>query len=133
MEAISFKDWFFKMMGVANDQDKEKIVVVLWSIWRERNQRVWQQISKPPSIVMTCRLEAVDEWKQAHVGRSHTQHQQGRVTCNQWHPPQAPYLKCNSDAVVFANRCAMGSGMVLGMATGDLLLIGWLNGMAYRK
>ncbi|KAJ9558242.1 hypothetical protein OSB04_012856 [Centaurea solstitialis] len=113
MDAMSFKDWFFKMIGVANDRDKEKIVAVLWSIWRERNQRVWRQISKPPSMVVACGLEAVDEWKRARMGRCHMQHQQRRATCNRWHPPPAPYLKCNCDAAVFADRCVMGSGMVL--------------------
>ena len=42
-----------------------KVMMILWSIWCERNERLWNRIARPNSFVVFRGLECQYEWLQA--------------------------------------------------------------------
>lgn len=49
---ISFVDWLFKVIRTVADQVVSKVMVVLWRILKERNERIWNSVSRLPEIVV---------------------------------------------------------------------------------
>lgn len=55
----SFVDWLFKMIRTDVGLVVSKFIVMLWSMWNERNERVWNKVSRPPEVVVHFGLEAL--------------------------------------------------------------------------
>ncbi|CAN1763601.1 hypothetical protein LINPERHAP1_LOCUS8901 [Linum perenne] len=103
--------------------DEDRIcnwIAMLWAVWRERNQRVWSQVSNSARTVVSGGQEAVSEWRTVRavtrggVGGIGNQ----RQICAKWHPPTQPWLKCNVDAGFKPNERKWGCGMILRSSDG---------------
>ena len=62
----SLVEWFFKLI---NTQDKEtigKISVVLWAIWRQRNNQYWNGSHESAERTVYLALEYLFDWISIH-------------------------------------------------------------------
>ncbi|CAN1160466.1 hypothetical protein LINPERHAP2_LOCUS23329 [Linum perenne] len=57
------KEWLFNIIANATQERVRRIFTVLWSLWRERNARVWNSCSRPPELIVPMGLEVVEEWR----------------------------------------------------------------------
>ncbi|CAN1854604.1 hypothetical protein LINPERHAP1_LOCUS41395 [Linum perenne] len=96
---------------------------MLWAVWRERNQRLWSQVSSSARTVVSGGQEAVSEWRTVRavtrggVGGIGNQQQ----VCAKWHSPTQPWLKCNVDAGFKPNERKWGCGMILRSSDGAVV------------
>lgn len=58
--AGSVLEWLFHVIRTAAEPVVCKVIMILWSIWKERNERVWNNVSRPPEIVVHLGAGNVD-------------------------------------------------------------------------
>ncbi|XVF73428.1 hypothetical protein PTKIN_Ptkin12aG0201100 [Pterospermum kingtungense] len=119
--ADSFMEWLFAAIGALQDPVVGKIVMIIWSIWRERNERFWKNIQRHTSSMVCHGLECLCEWLQVENQSDVPRAFQGSFGCSKWHPPPPSFVKCNCDAVVFHDIGKTSMGIVLRDEVGDLL------------
>ncbi|CAN0854892.1 hypothetical protein LINGRAHAP2_LOCUS6054 [Linum grandiflorum] len=102
------------------DKDLD-VVAVMWGLWKERNERVWQHTSRPEEMVVKQGRDAVKEWCQRDAGRSLAVATQPSMVCKKWHRPPVGVLKLNVDAAFFANEVSFGVGLALRGRAGQLM------------
>ncbi|XP_031091036.1 uncharacterized protein LOC115996031 [Ipomoea triloba] len=92
----------------------EKVVVVCWAIWENRNDMVWNKQGKDPGSLVHHALLFVHAWQVAQDGFSaHNSAPMQHMHTVDWVPPQIHYLKINVDASMdFGNHC-MSLGWVI--------------------
>ncbi|CAN1773424.1 hypothetical protein LINPERHAP1_LOCUS12493 [Linum perenne] len=102
--------WHYEKNGVYSL--KEKVVAILWSIWKERNSRVWKNETTVASWVVKLGLDTLHEWQDVRRKTSSTMTSEPRH-CTQWYPPKPGELKCNIDVAVFESEGRTGMGVVV--------------------
>ncbi|CAN0827458.1 Putative ribonuclease H protein At1g65750 [Linum grandiflorum] len=103
---FDFKKWLFEVIQSGAAHRIQQILSILWGIWRERNERVFNHHSTIAHIVVQRSLEDLREWL---ASQETNHHHQGRPpTCDRWHPPDHGYLKCNLDAAIFPKHIGLG-------------------------
>lgn len=65
VDASSFVKWLFAVVQTIKEPILGKIMVLLWSIWKERNERLWNNVCRPPSVVVHHGIEFLMDWIQA--------------------------------------------------------------------
>ncbi|CAN1272362.1 hypothetical protein LINPERPRIM_LOCUS14519 [Linum perenne] len=55
--------WVFDLIGGASSEKVRAYFTVIWAVWREQNERVWNRCSRPPEIVLRLGWEQVEEWR----------------------------------------------------------------------
>ncbi|CAN1759869.1 hypothetical protein LINPERHAP1_LOCUS7303 [Linum perenne] len=119
----SFDEILHEILRTWNDDKKERWIVIMWSLWYERNQRVWQGKARPAGIVVEEGKAVVSEWKAARLkiptqGRNPDQPIDG---CPLWHQPLAMVLKYNVDAGFNNREQKWGWGAAIRNHNGDLV------------
>ncbi|CAN1787158.1 Putative ribonuclease H protein At1g65750 [Linum perenne] len=119
-----FKEW---MLKVCSEWRKEKVgiwAVVLWSIWWERNQRVWKGESRTARLIVDAGINAKAEWEVARgiADRPQGSEEERRWMCESWHMPPVGKVKCNIDASFRAHERKWGCGMVIRDHEGGLVV-----------
>ncbi|CAN1744284.1 Putative ribonuclease H protein At1g65750 [Linum perenne] len=130
--ANSFDAWLGAFLQHWGEEDRSRGAMVLWSIWGERNQIVWNHESRTARLVADCGLTLLTEWRLARgIGRRpRNQGDRTEAICDKWHPPGEVQLKCNVDAAFRASSRDWGWGAVVRNHSGALLSFrtGWLRG-----
>ncbi|CAN1163492.1 Putative ribonuclease H protein At1g65750 [Linum perenne] len=109
-EHTTFQEWLAACINTGNSDQVEKVMALLWSVWRERNARVWRDEHKPPLVVARLAMESLEDWKKAREHTVDTSAAVGRTYCQGWHPPDEDHLKCNVDCARFDQIRMHGSG-----------------------
>ncbi|CAN0878470.1 Putative ribonuclease H protein At1g65750 [Linum grandiflorum] len=117
----SFQEWIMLVLKELNDPQRRQLFAVMWSIWKERNERVWKSSSRTAHLVVRAANEEVANWVAAQARRTNAPTMENGGRCYKWHPPKAQFLKCNVDAAIFADRGEMGLVMCLRNELGDLV------------
>ncbi|CAN1800698.1 hypothetical protein LINPERHAP1_LOCUS22651 [Linum perenne] len=93
----------------------QTVACMLWSIWGERNQRVWEQKSRTTRLIVETGLTTQLEWEQARTTPNVNLGGAGPLTstCSMWHNPPIGRLKCNMDAAFQEREQRWGCGMAL--------------------
>ncbi|CAN1321508.1 Putative ribonuclease H protein At1g65750 [Linum perenne] len=133
----AFKDLIGEVISTWDADSMERWITVIWSLWYERNQRVWQRESRPASVIVEAGMTTIAEWKAAR--RKHDTHttrsDQVSAICPRWHPPSPDCLKCNVDASFRQRDRKWGWGAVLRNHTGEVVAFrtGWEVGLPEVK
>ncbi|CAN1312502.1 Putative ribonuclease H protein At1g65750 [Linum perenne] len=64
---ISFPGWLGDVMTRAAEPNRARIVAVLWSLWKERNRRVWRNEAFTAQTVVQLAEEGLHAWQQANA------------------------------------------------------------------
>ncbi|KAJ1409361.1 hypothetical protein SESBI_22874 [Sesbania bispinosa] len=108
-----FQETAFFLLSSLQYNMKHKFAMVLWSLWKQRNKKVWEGVQRATSEVVTRAQEAFTDWNCVkscgEVGITSV------VTSHNfcWFPPQAGRVKCNVDAALFADQNGFGVGLCL--------------------
>ena len=97
----SLVEWFFKLL---NTQDKEtmgKISVVLWAIWRQRNDQYWNGSNESAERMVYLALECLFDWISIQESTKASNQVRPCSVKQHWKLPPPGFVKCNIDAAVF--------------------------------
>ncbi|CAN1792351.1 hypothetical protein LINPERHAP1_LOCUS19652 [Linum perenne] len=111
------------LVNTNKSDEMEKMIAVLWSIWKEQNNRVWRGEKNTAGWVVSSGLDGLHEW-QAVRRREENGGRDRRSRCTLWHPPDPGELKCNVDYAVFEAEHKSGWGVVVRDSGGQLIKIG---------
>ncbi|CAN1227370.1 Putative ribonuclease H protein At1g65750 [Linum perenne] len=114
-----FNEWLFKVLLKFDVKAIRQAMGVLWSIWAERNRRVWQKEARPEELVIKEGRELMSEWKVAHERRSNLRQTEQRPRCDKWHPPRPQVVKVNVDGAIFPELQQYGMGAVIRGPNGE--------------
>ncbi|XP_075521064.1 uncharacterized protein LOC142554262 [Primulina tabacum] len=100
----------------------DKIAMVLWGIWRARNEKLWNRISNTAHQVVDSAMQLLSDWKGVRgiEGSNEANRQQSNQSYT-WKKPQAPTFKCNVDATLHNESRNTGMGMVLRDSMGSFI------------
>ncbi|CAN1821825.1 hypothetical protein LINPERHAP1_LOCUS29697 [Linum perenne] len=128
----SFLEAAMKSLTTWDEHKKEVWVMILWSLWGERNQRVWSKVFRSPQLVVEAGMSVLQDWRKAKAkGPAElTPTSSAPVRCGKWHPPPVMRLKCNVDATFREQQLMWGWGVALWDHAGTLVAYrtGWQRG-----
>ncbi|CAN1814975.1 Putative ribonuclease H protein At1g65750 [Linum perenne] len=116
----TIKDWILRFIQTHSAEINDKFVTILWSIWGERNARVWSNKKTTAEWVVKLGLDNVREWQSAQKAQA------GQATtpisiCSKWHPPKPGIVKCNVDVALFDAERRTGFGRIARDSTGGVI------------
>lgn len=94
-EVDNHKELFQRTVTGFCDDEVEKVMSIMWAIWRACNQVVCQDTSGNPARVIYSIAYVVTDWKEFREPSRWTV--QSTVS-NKWHPPPVAFYKINVDA-----------------------------------
>ncbi|KAL6176560.1 hypothetical protein ACLB2K_053193 [Fragaria x ananassa] len=99
-EASSMSEWFELMMEILQKSQLEVFVMLLWAIWIERNNILWNRVSFDPAHTVGWSLKLLEEYHRAIPGMTN-----GRKTraVAKWEFPPPGRLKINCDGAFRSN------------------------------
>ncbi|CAN1162204.1 hypothetical protein LINPERHAP2_LOCUS24375 [Linum perenne] len=108
-----FKEWLFKLISLPSKATTQLALGVMWSLWAERNRRVWENESRAENFIIKEGKDMLDDWKvaQAHGGQPRQVERGG--SCGRWHAPIHDRTKINVDGALFNGQRRHGVGAVL--------------------
>ncbi|XP_075483817.1 uncharacterized protein LOC142523975 [Primulina tabacum] len=124
-EAEGFVQWLFQILSKAPETAMDKIAMVLWGIWRARNEKLWNRISNTAHQVVDSAMQLLSDWKGVRgiEGSNEANRQQSNQSYT-WKKPQAPTFKCNVDATLQNESRNTGMGIVLRDSMGSFISAG---------
>lgn len=110
----SVQAWVDDMRQVFSTQMCEKVVVICWAIWENRNNMLWNNQCQDPVSLVRQAFSFVDSWKSINVAvldpNNNTGHRLGQ---GQGCPPHIYALKVNIDVAMDFQHGRMGFGWVV--------------------
>jgi hypothetical protein len=132
----------FALLQHYNIDNSQRFTVTLWSLWKHRNLKLWQDVDETVAQVADRVHHLIEDWSSAN---SVTQdaappralpHRLPRVqydttssssSTTVWQRPHRGRLKCNIDASFFESLNRNGIGMCIRDAEGIFVLAKTLN------
>ncbi|CAN1278869.1 hypothetical protein LINPERPRIM_LOCUS16779 [Linum perenne] len=108
-----FAAWFFKLLNRSHSSVKHVVLGVLWSLWAERNRRVWQHESRREEWVIKDGKELLDEWRLAQNRERNHVNPERQPRCKEWHTSQRGGCKINIDGAIFEAQRKHGTRAVI--------------------
>ena len=107
-----FPVWLLKLIDDLDPVVMCLIAMILWCVWRQRNQKLWENSSLSTVKAMELGYVFLQAWRRASAGApsSAIQCTHGPLT---WSRPLGGRWKCNLDASMFRDLSAIGMGMVM--------------------
>ncbi|XP_058767513.1 uncharacterized protein LOC131641227 [Vicia villosa] len=137
---------------VSNQDQKAIFSVTLWSIWKGRNNQVWNQVEDSPTLICQRANQLLTDWKEAKKYRLNNEIINSLPAIIRWEKPQRGRFKCNIDAAFSHNKVGFGAcirdelgnfivartewfspctDVVIGEALGLLKAVNWVHDMGY--
>ena len=112
LRMILFIFWILKLIDALDPDVMCSIALILWCVWRQRNQKLWENSSISAVKAMELGHVYLQDWRRARTGASSsaTQHAHGPLT---WSRPLGGRWKCNLNAAMFRDLSATGLGMAM--------------------
>ncbi|XP_019151923.1 PREDICTED: uncharacterized protein LOC109148642 [Ipomoea nil] len=113
--ARSIPLWIEKIWKALPTNMVEKVVIICWAIWENRNQMVWKAQGMDPRTMVRIALAYVTDWKSAQQGYSTAMVNPTPIQTpsTTWSPPLSDYCKLNIDVAMDFGRSRMGFGWIL--------------------
>ncbi|MCI34000.1 cytochrome P450, partial [Trifolium medium] len=91
-----------------NDEDAAQVATMLWSIWKQRNNKVWNNTVDAQSHVITRAEELIRDWAAVRTVQNRATEVQPGVVMNRWNKPLPGRFKCNIDAAFTGDKVGIG-------------------------
>ncbi|XVF52726.1 hypothetical protein PTKIN_Ptkin05aG0041600 [Pterospermum kingtungense] len=120
-----FVEFMHKALATWSEVDLGKLAMVIWSIWRQRNCKLWKNTLQTESRAVFFALEFLCGWLQAQERKKQVRsvdhsNSHGNVV-DPWEKPLIDVLKCNVDVAVFSASQTMGHGMLIRNDRGEFV------------
>ncbi|CAN1844985.1 Transposon TX1 uncharacterized 149 kDa protein [Linum perenne] len=119
-ESNTWTNWYMKVIRDGSTETQRKVAIVTWALWKERNDRVWNQTSKPEEVCIRQSTDAVMDWVSMQ-GRGLCPRRREEGRCDRWHRPPPTYVKINCDAAINVRGQSFGIGVVIRDEEGNLV------------
>ncbi|GAU37059.1 hypothetical protein TSUD_274200 [Trifolium subterraneum] len=129
------RDFIFQTCCNDSKQIAGKMALLLWTIWQNRNNMVWNNIKHQARQIGTKAAQAWNEWAMIHglleeqqrslflpQHTAPTSQQHDAPAAIQWQPPHPGYLRCNADASFYNADGKTGWGWCLWDHRGRFIL-----------
>jgi len=108
----SFAELFFKVCQVTDGDKLSNFSMLLWSLWKRRNTKLWEGKLEDFKQVMARANEVLNSWLFARSSQSvSVRTDPGQLYS--WVPLSNGYVKCNIDAAIFRSKQQVGVGACL--------------------
>ncbi|CAN1168553.1 hypothetical protein LINPERHAP2_LOCUS27878 [Linum perenne] len=116
----SVGEWLLWIISTNSGEVVQKVLTILWAIWKGRNARVWNDKRTVAQWVVRDALLELCEWRAAR-DRHGQPNLQPTIQCRLWHLPNGTTRTCNVDAAIFADAGRTGAGMAIRDGGGQVL------------
>lgn len=104
IDGEGYRESVFHILASLPDDQRCRFAMMIWCLWKRRNEKVWEGIEKPAQISLQCSFDFFLGWQ--HAQRSKLAHSQAATVRNRhihtpWTCPDSGSLKCNVDAGIF--------------------------------
>ncbi|KAM6577771.1 hypothetical protein CsatB_029608 [Cannabis sativa] len=133
--AMTWAAWFEEGLVRWTMAERLEASMVCWSVWKHRNELVWNAKQPVVSDVVTlAKLNFID-WYNAQKNNQPSLEINGSVdtSLEHWTPPQFPTIKINVDGAIFTNERRFGIGLVARTAGGIVLQAKKMSKMGLLK
>ncbi|CAL1384392.1 unnamed protein product [Linum trigynum] len=114
---ISSGSWLCAVMDQTEDETLEKLGILLWSIWNERNNHMFNKKKAEEWEIVGRALTYWEEFQSHHLEEKEERGEDNDT----WETPMEGWVKLNVDAAVLAEN-GTGLGVVARDASGRFLL-----------
>jgi len=126
----SASEAIFYLLETLSVKLTQRLLSVLWSIWKHHNLRVWDDVTETSATVVERVRNMLADWQLANapdVLASRSNHQPTKAFTSQqhritWQPPVAGRYKCNIDAAFSSNVNRTSIGICVRGAEGMFVL-----------
>ncbi|GAU17355.1 hypothetical protein TSUD_232310 [Trifolium subterraneum] len=119
---ISVKENVFNIMLQLNEDNRAVLVCVMWSIWKQRNDVIWQNERVHRTVVCERANSLLTGWRNAREVRDRYNNQQHSPQRFEWTRPDAGTWKCNVGASFSRSRNKVGIGVCIRDDQGQFVL-----------
>jgi hypothetical protein len=98
----------FNLLQQLNDEDAAQVATILWSIWKQRNNMVWNNTVEDKRHVIPRAEEMIRSWADVRSMQHHVAGVQPGVDINRWKKPLPGRFKCNIDASFTGDKVGIG-------------------------
>ncbi|CAN1775829.1 hypothetical protein LINPERHAP1_LOCUS13455 [Linum perenne] len=119
----SLERWVWRVLNTWEEEKISKWAAVLWALWRERNQRVWNSEATISSRIVGVGVQLIQEWRDVRKKEVRGGREVGdrSVVCSRWHPPNGQKLKCNVDRGIRVADRRWSRGMIIRDHQGNMV------------
>jgi hypothetical protein len=64
-------DWIFLLLQQFDEQQAARMVVLVWSIWKHRNMKLWNNVTETIEQILNRAYNLIDDWFGAKRGKVH--------------------------------------------------------------
>ncbi|KEH18875.1 hypothetical protein MTR_8g031080 [Medicago truncatula] len=119
----------FYLLEHGTTVQSELLVTIMWSIWKSRNNKLWQQVTESNGNIIERAKHLLEDRRNTKKKQQVQAYQQGnaaavmkpiiqqvtagRIEENRWKKPRCGRLKCNVDASFSSSTNKVGVGMCI--------------------
>ncbi|KAK6144379.1 hypothetical protein DH2020_021199 [Rehmannia glutinosa] len=121
----SVMDFVANCLLCMDEWKKAKCLMVLWSLWRERNNEFWNNVHASAKETLHAAVNYLTEWCATNFGSGTEKTFRAADPCAQtakWSKPNRLQFKCNVDATLSLERNATGIGKVVRDDKGEFVV-----------
>ena len=107
------KDIVFKILQVLPHEDASLFGCVIWSIWKQRKNKIWKEVTDAQGFVFDRAKTLLADWKAARYVHENSVSREQPVCNVKWIKPRAGRFKCNIDAAFSETTNLVGIGMCM--------------------
>lgn len=113
-EGHSFLQWWQRVLEVCDRERRAEISSVCWSLWKARNEFVWNKNYTRLNVVIAKAKQFLLQWSIAQNTKQPSRYPNlvegdGKEV---WVAPQFEYMKISADATTFSEYNASGMGLI---------------------
>ncbi|XP_062011339.1 uncharacterized protein LOC133727936 [Rosa rugosa] len=112
----SIQAWVMALIPTLSKEELNKVLMLLWGIWKNRNAQVWEQKGKHASDTLLLTLGWYEEYKKYHVVS-----RRQRPPPSHWIVPAPGQYKMNCDGAYQASSRRGGGGYVMRDSAGSFI------------
>ncbi|XP_073132699.1 uncharacterized protein [Henckelia pumila] len=117
----SLVEWWNHLVVFKEAKEIAIAATLLWSIWRNRNNVVWNGTCSTANHVYLSALDLLSQWNKAQL-KIASNLQATQLSCvSTWQRPPEHFLKCNVDAAVHTSPPHVGFGCIIRDSHGIVL------------
>ncbi|KAL6143754.1 hypothetical protein ACLB2K_054449 [Fragaria x ananassa] len=106
---VNLQDWLLTLVGTVTKDVFAKVLIIMWSIWKNRNTQLWENKRQRPSEAALLSLGWLTEFTAINTSSLGTT--VGRQ--KKWEKPRHGWYKCNCDGAFVTDIHRGGSGVVI--------------------
>ncbi|XP_024156261.1 uncharacterized protein LOC112164272 [Rosa chinensis] len=126
--SLSWKEWFLDNALTLSTSSFDKLLILLWSLWTNRNEKLWRNRSRTSQGLVASSMAWYEEYLQANTPIN-TPTSGSKKVSKRWQAPTGETLKLNVDGAFLPNVPFGGTCGVLRNAQGRFLAAfsRWMN------